>query len=1184
MAKLDGIDPKKGRKTLGQALLDLADSSQLDDTTLLHTAHVTKGIPETKDSVAATAVMTRPNYPVSENSLQKSANANPTPGANLEQGLYDISPGGLKAAGSYAKDALDGYNDFAPSEVASEATGGRRGDHLTSAETNDAETFTSKVRGLPGIQSDLAVGNFERLSGGDGTKNPDGEFNFLSNKQSGFFSALQVQNLIDKIGAGNDPKLRSLLLAAVRGENLANNNARPKGDVAAEIHDNLQDANRYSPSENSPYIKNPTASNEEEFYNDGLFSIQVGAGRLGVYNKNGKGIKTMDLSRMAMQLMLSAQSHSSLAGDIDEAFAKGEAGGGSFLFDIAALIPGLTQIGAARIEQGLMRIKNTPLAAELGIAGRGADDIIPVESGNVVLGAGPSSKTDGQIDPRSAGSYGQMNSFVEPFDGPMPFGMFFIALYSILGVMVLSLLIDGIVKATGGEFLGEGGGYTSVPETPETLVFGRSTRNTVGGSIGDLFMELFGLPVLNHNFFNCLLRGLEKFYDIPSIFDLISGDAGFEEVLESAINLALAPGYYATITKQVLRDFEQITESILALGQNASVFNVIAGIFKVVESLFSSFTFRFVVFLANIGDIDLLSRNAPGVIAHGETVATVDFKGTNGALNPTPFMRGRVSRFKNNLNPHSLHTYITLMKSPAFGQLDAGIFNLIDNIKPSGEGAKLLVSDLTKARVLAKREAITKDQVREVEDAINAEYMPFYIHDLRTEEIFSMPAFITDFSEDFAPEYNESHGYGRTDPVLIYSKTRRNIALNFRLVSFNKTDHDQMWFLINKLVAMCYPQRSPGQKRVIDNDKFFIQPFSQVPTASPLVRIRVGDVVKSNYSKIGLGRLFGLFGAPGKSNVTGEDSKANIHEEKIAIIEEAVKAINDGEAPSLPLLIPPGATVRVFNKDSVGTDQKVLPGGDPNDITVEHGVVLKVDKVNKKTVKAGTNSNTAIEIEGELASISPFGSIDDAKKKLIALPGAIKLLEADLATAAVGGSKEFPFPTVRGKIVLAGQDAKPYYGKQWDLSKLSDEAGKRITKGLPNASANVNFMDANNNPIVASFESSRGRGLAGFITQLSFDYSESNWETIPGSRGPQSVGVSMTFSPVHDLPLGFDADGNLLAPSQPVGGLVGSDPYDELSDFGVTTRSKVENAIGEASTKNFAENVAGRKGVNLGGE
>lgn len=76
----------------------------------------------------------------------------------------------------------------------------------------------------------------------------------------------------------------------------------------------------------------------------------------------------------------------------------------------------------------------------------------------------------------------------------------------------------------------------------------------------------------------------------------------------------------------------------------------------------------------------------------------------------------------------------------------------------------------------------------------------------------------------------------------------------------------------------------------------------------------------------------------------------------------------------------------------------------------------------------------------------------------------------------------------------------------------------------------------------------------------------------------------MTFSPVHDLPLGLDADGRLLAPSQPVGGLVGSDPYDEIGDFGVTTRARVENAVGEASTKKFAENVAGRKGVNLGGE
>ena len=44
----------------------------------------------------------------------------------------------------------------------------------------------------------------------------------------------------------------------------------------------------------------------------------------------------------------------------------------------------------------------------------------------------------------------------------------------------------------------------------------------------------------------------------------------------------------------------------------------------------------------------------------------------------------------------------------------------------------------------------------------------------------------------------------------------------------------------------------------MSGDQKFIQPFSQIPTASPMIRLRVGDVIKSNYSKFGLARLFGL--------------------------------------------------------------------------------------------------------------------------------------------------------------------------------------------------------------------------------------------------------------------------------------------------------------------------------------
>ena len=85
------------------------------------------------------------------------------------------------------------------------------------------------------------------------------------------------------------------------------------------------------------------------------------------------------------------------------------------------------------------------------------------------------------------------------------------------------------------------------------------------------------------------------------------------------------------------------------------------------------------------------------------------------------------------------------------------------------------------------------------------------------------------------------------------------------------------------------------------------------------------------------------------------------------------------------------------------------------------------------------------------------------------------------------------------------------------------------------ANVTQNFFKQENNAIVRSFQSTRGRGLAGFITTLSFDYSESTWSIDEGNRAPKSVSVTMAFSPVHDLPMGLDADGRLRALSHPVG-------------------------------------------------
>ena len=79
------------------------------------------------------------------------------------------------------------------------------------------------------------------------------------------------------------------------------------------------------------------------------------------------------------------------------------------------------------------------------------------------------------------------------------------------------------------------------------------------------------------------------------------------------------------------------------------------------------------------------------------------------------------------------------------------------------------------------------------------------------------------------------------------------------------------------------------------------------------------------------------------------------------------------------------------------------------------------------------------------------------------------------------------------------------------------------------------FFAAENNAIVRSFESTRGTGLAGFITSLSLNYEEATWSTsATDGKAPKEVSISMTFSPVHDLPVGLDHQGRLRALSHPV--------------------------------------------------
>jgi hypothetical protein len=124
-------------------------------------------------------------------------------------------------------------------------------------------------------------------------------------------------------------------------------------------------------------------------------------------------------------------------------------------------------------------------------------------------------------------------------------------------------------------------------------------------------------------------------------------------------------------------------------------------------------------------------------------------------------------------------------------------------------------------------------------------------------------------------------------------------------------------------------------------------------------------------------------------------------------------------------------------------------------------------------------------------------------------------------------------------------------------SSILDNATKTGVKG---------FMSPENNSIVRSFENNKGRGLAGVIKQLSFNWIDFNWETDWGARAPMGTKVTISFECIHDLPPGLDASGYMRAPTHNVGSVmntISGDPYDDAgaSSRAAFTRAGASNVI-----------------------
>jgi len=489
------------------------------------------------------------------------------------------------------------------------------------------------------------------------------------------------------------------------------------------------------------------------------------------------------------------------------------------------------------------------------------------------------------------------------------------------------------------------------------------------------------------------------------------------------------------------------------------------------ENVFDNYAFKFLIERINVGLRFMSKKHEDNAKAFDKEIAFYsEVNAHNGYI--------ASNSYKTNLNSSRLnevsYTSIQNTNSALLLHKSAKVFapNKFEYIKS------------TKKFIPSNYNRLSRETVEAIEYAIDSDYMPFSIQDLRTNEVIGLNAFIESYSDSFSAQYNETGGFGRVDKVMKWESTSRSISITFYMIATNKDDHDMMWYQINKMVSMLYPQwsapsgvvyYSEGTTYTQDNNtkdrggyEAFRYPFTQVPTASPLVRIRLGDVLTNNYSEVNIKRIHG-YGDRSKLEEAGTDfyTDKEISED----FKHYTSKLKDGE---YTLLINENNNdiKAVINGDTITTafDDKSYSYKIVTTYTDESAREPKKDKVYKFKIYEGEN-----EINKNIDYLIVAKSTDFIAREINEVP--------------------------------------------LDLEGISSEKL--------------------NNPITAGFATTMGKGLAGMISSFNVDFSsELPWEIDRGSRAPIYTKVTMQFKPIHDIAPGLDHNGMMRAPVYKVGNIV----------------------------------------------
>jgi hypothetical protein len=743
----------------------------------------------------------------------------------------------------------------------------------------------------------------------------------------------------------------------------------------------------------------------------------------------------------------------------------------------ASLLPGLAQVGIAKVSTDDLQVDSVLQAL---IAG-GAEPV-NIDAGS----SGPRTVIDFKT------SYGQMNNVLEQFSGLLPLGM-------IAAATAMSIALNLALRAILSVFLLITNASNSNSKKRDEIgryIPGDSRYNPAFQKISfppiPLPAKLFGLQETVNPYGDAVNEGIKVFF---------GGNVG-----SSLTRILESPGFYVTFSRSIVRSAADLALILEDVGRGNPI-QIAENVIGFINAIKSSKVVAVMNMFAQIGDVSLTQVERTKRFGKENENSINDSEIDN--LEGLDAMKARKNgSLTTAWGASTTPSYLIIPSIPASAMLSAKVGSLGNFL-----GNRTAIDYSTKNR-------ISTVEVENLEKKLDAEYLPFYFHDLRTNEIISFQAFLANLSEDFSANYDNVEGYGRIDTIKLYRNTQRKIGIQFYVAATNQEDFDAMWLKFNKLITLMYPQWSKGTQLNPDG-KRFIQPFSQTPSASPLCRVRVGDLWTSNYSKFSLARIFGL----GSDDTFKLDKFTNKSQANVTSFEKDVQTVIE----------------RITNNNLILPDASIwqLEPGDYEASPQNQGALgSAISAISNVASSVGVKTPTNARIVAKLRVPTKVIII----KGINANAYAVNIFSGDEENLP-DNIKNASFLVSRSHLSFCNQTFASLGVKESQTQDDPLNHNESVEK-VVNLSQ---FFSADNNAVVKGFEAAKGRGIACVIENMSLDWNNVPWETaVAGSRAPKMCKITLQMAVIHDIAPGIDSNGFNRAPVYSVGrqsnAMAGNDP------------------------------------------